>query len=71
MPRRTPYALRYAFVRVIRHLPEGMVKSLAGHSVSMDTFGVYGHALSGEKQQISGAVDALFNSILHDEPMKK
>lgn len=71
IPRCTPYELRHTFVSVAKQLPEGMVKSLVGHSASMDTFGVYGHALSGEKQQVSGAVDALFTSILQDNPPQK
>lgn len=58
------YALRHTFVSVVKTLPEGEVKSLVGHSQSMDTFGIYGHELSGDSQRSSDHVSALFAKIL-------
>lgn len=36
----TPYELRHTFVSIAKKLPEGFVKTVIGHSKSMDTFGV-------------------------------
>lgn len=36
---------------------------LVGHSQSMDTFGIYGHALQGEDAATSGKLGALFESL--------
>ena len=35
-------------------MPAGEVKGLVGHSQSMDTFGIYGHALQGEDAATAG-----------------
>ena len=60
----TPYELRHTFVSIAKKLPEGMVKSIVGHSKSMDTFGVYGHAIKGEDAAITAALDDAFRSVL-------
>lgn len=39
------------------------MKGLVGHSQSMDTFGIYGHALQGEDAATSGKLGALFESL--------
>lgn len=43
-------------------MPAGEVKGLVGHSQSMDTFGIYGHALQGEDAVTAGKLGALFES---------
>ena len=58
------YELRHTFVSVAKKLPEGMVKSLVGHSENMDTFGTYGHALDGEASEVAAAIDKIFSGIL-------
>ena len=60
----TPYELRRTFVSIAKKLPEGMVKSIVGHSESMDTFGVYGHAIKGEDAAITAALEDAFRSVL-------
>lgn len=47
----------------VKELPAGEVKGLVGHSQSMDTFGIYGHALQGEDAATSGKLGALFESL--------
>ena len=43
-----------------------------GHSKSMDTFGVYGHALQGEDTVTAEKVNGLFERILTPEkPIEK
>ena len=46
------YELRHTFVSVVKTLPAGEVKGLVGHSQDMDTFGVYGHTLTGEAEEM-------------------
>ncbi len=60
----TPYELRHTFVSVAKMLPAGEVKSLVGHSQSMDTFGIYGHALAGEDIETAEKINSLFQRIL-------
>lgn len=61
-----PYELRHTFVSVVKTLPVGEVKSLVGHSQDMDTFGVYGHALTGDAEATAEAVNGTFLKILNN-----
>lgn len=63
----TPYELRHTFVSVAKMLPAGEVKPLVGHSQSMDTFGIYGHALAGEDTETAQKINGLFQKILTPE----
>lgn len=58
------YEMRHTFVSIAKHLPEGMVKQLVGHSADMDTFGVYGHELKGESQQVANELNSIFTGLL-------
>lgn len=60
----TPYQMRHTFVSIAKTLPAGEIKSLVGHSQSMDTFGTYGHAVNGEAQQTASKLDTIFSEIL-------
>ncbi len=64
MEKTTPYELRHTFVSIVKKLPEGLVKSLVGHSRSMDTYGIYGHEIEGEAEEIAQRVNCLFTTIL-------
>lgn len=66
IPYITPYELRHTFVSIVQGLPEGYVKELVGHSRSMDTFGIYGHALEGRREQIAAQVEAVFRELLQN-----
>ncbi len=63
----SPYELRHTFVSVVKRLPAGEIKPLVGHSADMDTFGVYGHALDGEGEQVAASVNTLFERLLTAE----
>lgn len=64
----SPYSLRHTFVSMVKNsMPEQMVRTLVGHSSSMDTFGVYGHRVNGELMQAAKIVDLTFNDIRKDE----
>ena len=60
----TPYQMRHTFVSIAKTLPAGEIKSLVGHSQSMDTFGTYGHAVNGEAQQTASKLHTVFSEIL-------
>ena len=61
------YELRHSFVSVVKTLPAGEVKTLVGHSQTMDTFGVYSHALSGDAAAAAEDVNAAFDRLLTSE----
>ena len=60
------YELRHTFVSVVKTLPAGEVKGLVGHSQDMDTFGVYGHTLTGEAEATAEAVNGTFLKLLNN-----
>ena len=60
------YELRHTFLSVVKTLPAGEVKGLVGHSLDMDTFGVYGHVLNGEAEATAEAVNGTFLKILNN-----
>jgi integrase len=60
----TPYELRHTFVSVTKTLPEGLLKPLVGHSKDMDTFGVYGHEVDGDREATANLVYKRFLDIL-------
>lgn len=49
---------------VVKTLPAGEVKPLVGHSEDMDTFGIYGHALTGDAENTARAVNGVFLRLL-------
>lgn len=48
-------------------MPLELLKGIVGHSVSMDTIGVYGHEINGEKLRAAGIVDDVFARLLRVE----
>ena len=54
----SPYSLRHTFISFMAQaLPEQALKALVGHSVNMDTYSVYGHAVNGEGQRTAEQVN--------------
>lgn len=52
----SPYSLRHTYISYMaQSLPEQALKHLVGHSASMDTYGVYGHAVNGDGERASRA----------------
>jgi hypothetical protein len=47
-------------------IPVAWAQSFAGHSRSMDTFGVYAHAMDGQGDQITAGVEEIFKDILRE-----
>ena len=64
IPPTSLYELRHTFVSIAKLLPEGQVKQLVGHSKDMDTFGIYGHEMTGEAAETAKELDSVFQKIL-------
>lgn len=61
----TVYSLRHTFITMMKNvLPEQSIKDVVGHSVSMDTFGTYGHIIEGEDRKIAQVIDLTFGQNL-------
>ena len=60
----TPYELRHTFISLNKNLPLAMLKSLVGHSITMDTLATYGHEINGEKEHIAQEVDKTLKSYI-------
>lgn len=64
IPHISVYELRHTFVSVTKEMPEGLKKMVVGHSMDMDTEGVYGHEMSGDLKKAAGYVAAAFGEFL-------
>ena len=63
----TVYSLRHTFISLMKSvMPEQTIKDIVGHSVSMDTFGTYGHIIEGEQRQAAKVIDLTLGDILGD-----
>lgn len=62
----TPYELRHTWYSVNKTLPVELVKQMGGHSEDMDTFGVYGHEMDGERAQFARMLEEKIDAILQD-----
>lgn len=63
----TVYSLRHTFISLMKNvMPEAMIKDIVGHSVSMNTFGTYGHILSGDAKQAASIIDLTLGDNLGD-----
>ena len=63
----TVYSLRHTFISLMKNvMPEQTIKDIVGHSVSMDTFGTYGHIIEGEERQAAKVIDLTLGDILGD-----
>lgn len=58
------YSLRHTFISMVKNvLPESQIKSVVGHSVSMQTIGgTYDHYIDGEEKQIADIIDLTFGA---------
>jgi len=64
----TIHELRHTFISLVKNvMPEPMLKSAVGHSEPMDTYGVYGHEVTGEMLKAAEIVDEVFDEILKDD----
>lgn len=62
------HELRHTFVSIAKvDTPEALLRRVVGHSKSMDTLGVYGHAVDGELQRAANILDETFDRVLEPE----
>lgn len=67
----TQHGLRHTFNSINKKLPEAWRKKIIGHSVDMDTDGIYGHEVDGEDIEIAEAVNATFTDIFKKTSTKQ
>ena len=61
----TPYEMRHTMISMAKaDVPPELLKQMVGHSQAMDTFGVYGHEVEGERERAAGLLDALWDKIV-------
>lgn len=59
------HELRHTFISIAKaDVPEQLLKQVVGHSISMDTFGVYGHQIDGDTQRVANLLDHIFDQFL-------
>lgn len=60
-----PYSLRHTFISMLKNeMPESMLKSIVGHSASMQTVGgVYDHIVNGELEAAAQIIDTRFSKL--------
>lgn len=59
------HEMRHTYISMMKNdLPEQMIKDLVGHSVDMDTFGVYGHVVDREQERAKALMNATFDRLL-------
>lgn len=64
------HGIRHSFISLMRDvMPAEMVKEIVGHSVSMDTFGVYGHYVSGQEKKAAEIIDLTLSEMKKDPIM--
>lgn len=60
----SPYELRHTFISLVKNsIPEPILKELVGHSVSMDTYGIYGHRVDSQLKQAADIIDLTFKQV--------
>ena len=61
----TIHELRHTFISLNKSdLPLELMKSVVGHSTSMDTYGVYGHDVDGDSARAASIIETVFDRIL-------
>lgn len=59
------HEMRHTYISMMKNdLPEQMIKDLVGHSIDMDTFGVYGHVVDREQERAIVLMNKTFDRLL-------
>ena len=62
----TLHELRHTFISLNKSdMPMELMKLTVGHSTAMDTFGVYGHEVEGDRHRAAQIADNVFDRILN------
>ena len=61
------HKLRHTFISYAKSdVPEALLKQMVGHTVDMDTYGVYGHDVDGDRARTADILDHVFDDLLSD-----
>ena len=61
------HELRHTFISVNKaDMPLELLKQVVGHSSSMDTIGIYGHEIDGDKERAAAIMDSTFKRSLEN-----
>lgn len=61
----TIHEMRHTYISVMKNdMPEQMLKDLVGHSVDMDTYGIYGHVVDSEMERAKRIMNSTFERVL-------
>ncbi|MCI8336942.1 MAG: tyrosine-type recombinase/integrase [Peptococcaceae bacterium] len=62
----TLHELRHTMISLQKNnMPEQLLKQVVGHSKSMDTFGVYGHEVDGEKEEAAQIINMTIQKLIN------
>lgn len=62
------HELRHTYISLVQYdMPAELLKAQVGHSKSMDSTAVYGHAVAGAAQRAAGITKGVFDKILNEE----
>ena len=61
------YELRHTMVSMNTDVPDALLKPMVGHSKNMDTRGIYGHEIQGNKERTAKMIDDVFRSIIFSD----
>jgi integrase len=65
IPQLSFHEIRHTFISATKaDMPEELLKQVVGHSATMDTFGTYGHAMSGDAERAATITDTVFRDII-------
>lgn len=64
IPEISLYELRHTYVSINKEMPAGLKKMVVGHSLDMDTEGVYGHEMAGDMAKAAAYTAQAFDEIL-------
>lgn len=62
------HELRHTFISINKaDMPLELLKAVVGHSSSMDTIGIYGHEVDGDKERAAAIMDSTFKKTLENK----
>ena len=59
------YELRHTMVSLSADVPDALLKPMVGHSQNMDTRGIYGHEVQGNRERTAALIDNVVGEILN------
>lgn len=58
------YELRHTMISIAKSVPKTLLEPVVGHSATMDTFGIYAHAIEGDAQRAADLIDKAFADVI-------